>query len=272
MGDGRYLEDGDGESRITVIEIEGALPPARRRRRKPRPAGERQAQGHVPVTVVTVVLPELSFDTTERASEWLGTLSPDSVDDILEEGLAALDRLLATAAAATGRPWVRRYTVDDLLASRIGYATGTGASEGIFSEAVEVDARGGTAAPRRERISRSRPLRRIAAVLRGREPLRTCEVLIPRVASDLDAGRTEAAAAVITPAVRLTISELDGALEDDQGHDADLDELRNLLPGLEEATGGIGTREPVPGRLELQVGEAVAIAERAIRRVRLLDP
>jgi len=255
-----------------VIEIEGALPPARRRRRKPRPAGERRSQGHVPVTVVTVVLPDLPFTTAEQASQWLGTLSEDSVDDILEEGLAALDRLLATAAAASGRPWVRRYVVDDLLAARIGYATGTEAAEGTFSEAVEVDARGGTATPRRERVSRSRPLRRIAAVLRGRESLRTCEILVPRVVNDLDAGRIEAAAAAVTPAVRLTVSELDGLLEDDEGHDADLDELRELLPGLEEATGGIGTESPDLERLEVQVGAAVAIAERAIRRIRLLDP
>lgn len=224
------------------------------------------------MTVVTVILTDQSFSSPEQASGWLGAISEEEVDEVLEEGLAALDRLLATTAAATGRPWVRRYTVDDVLAARIGFADGTKASEGTFNEAVEIDARGGTATPRRERIARSRPLRRIAAVLRGRESLRTCEVLVPRVASDLDAGRTLAAASSITPAVRLTISELDGALENDPEHDADLDELRQMLPALEAATGALDQEDFDLGAFERQARGTLTVAERAIRRVRLLDP
>lgn len=255
-----------------MLEIEGALPPARRRRRRPRPAGERQPPGHVPVTVVTVVFPERSQPSPELASEWLGTLSEEEVDQLLEEGLATLDRLLATAAAATGRPWVRRYSVDDVLAARIGFADGTGAAEGIFAQAVEIDARGGTATPRRERVARSQPLRRIAAVLRGRERQRTCEVLIPRVATDLDAGRTLAAVSSITPAVSLTVSELDGILEGDADHDADLEALRGMLPDLAEATREIDREDLDLLSLEQPTRDALKVAERAIRRVRLLDP
>lgn len=222
--------------------------------------------------MVTVVFPERSQPSPERASEWLGTLSEEEVDQLLEEGLAALDRLLATAAAATGRPWVRRYTVDDVLAARIGFADGTGAAEGIFAQAVEIDARGGTATPRRERVARSQPLRRIAAVLRGRERPRTCEVLIPRVATDLDAGRTLAAVSSITPALSLTVSELDGILEGDADHDADLEALRGMLPDLAEATREIDREDLDLLSLEQRTRDALKVAERAIRRVRLLDP
>lgn len=222
--------------------------------------------------MVTVVFPERSQPSPELASEWLGTLSEEEVDQLLEEGLAALDRLLATAAAATGRPWVRRYSVDDVLAARIGFADGTGAAEGIFAQAVEIDARGGTATPRRERVARSQPLRRIAAVLRGRERQRTCEVLIPRVATDLDAGRTLAAVSSITPAVSLTVSELDGILEGDADHDADLEALRGMLPDLAEATREIDREDLDLLSLEQPTRDALKVAERAIRRVRLLDP
>ena len=95
-------------------------------------------------------------------------------------------------------------------------------------------------------------------------PLRSSSRLFP--------GRTLAAVSSITPAVSLTVSELDGILEGDADHDADLEALRGMLPDLAEATREIDREDLDLLSLEQPTRDALKVAERAIRRVRLLDP
>ncbi len=268
---GRYLERRGEEQRVLVIDTEGALPPARRRRRKPKQAEAARNVPAVAVSTVTIVRASAPFGSENEASEWLaGTTGDEVTAGLLEEALAALDRALAAEAAATGRPYVPQYGVDDIIAARFGYGDGDRVSDGEYLEALEIDARGGTAGPRRERLTRTRPLARIAAMLGERESPAACEFLIPRIRCDLDGGRVMSAALVIEVAVRATIVELDTVLEDTD-HSADLDRLEEMLPELTGLTDAVLTEgRPWPGLAD-SLEEPLAIAERVMRRRRALE-
>ena len=93
---------------------------------------------------------------------------------------------------------------------------------------------------------------------------------MPRVRADLDSGRVVEAAAGIEVAAGLTLTEI-GDLADDEEHRSDTASLEAMMPDLASTTEEIvDRREPWPG-LERQVGDALAIAERMIRRVQVLD-
>jgi hypothetical protein len=213
----------------------------------------------------------LPFDSESGAAAWLAEVETgESTDSLLEEMLASLDRALAAEAAATGRAYVPSVRLGDLLGARIGYADGDRASEGSYLEALEIDARGGTASPRRERLNRTRPLARIAAILGESDRSLACEFLVPRIRSDLSGGRVMSAALALEIAIRATVREMDDVL-DDPGHEADLDRLEELLPDLSRMTDALlSDGEPWPG-LEDSVEEPLALAERVLRRRRVLE-
>ncbi len=94
-------------------------------------------------------------------------------------------------------------------------------------------------------------------------------MLVPRIRLDLETGNLAAALLMIAPAAAATISELEFAVED-EGHEKDLDRLEEILPALEEISGREIEAEPDPAGLET-VEEALALAERVIRRRRILD-
>ena len=223
------------------------------------------------MTTVTVVRASIPFGGETEASEWLtAAAQEEATTELLDEALATLDRALAAEAAATGRPYVPTFGVDDVIGARFGYGDGDRVSDGQSLNAFEIDARGGTAGPRRERLSRTRPLARIAAMLGDRERAAACEFLVPRIRSDLDAGRVMSAALVIEVAVRSTIIELDTVLENPD-HSADLDRLEEMLPELTELTDTVLTEaSPWPG-LAASLEEPLAIAERIMRRRRALE-
>lgn len=220
---------------------------------------------------MTVVFADREMVDVGEAAEWLESLDGEACDSLIGEALGSLDRLLATQAAATGRPYVRAWDDDDALAARVGYADGNQAYGGELEAALSVDVRGGTQTPRRERLSRSAPLRRVAAVLRDREELRASEVLIPRVRADLDAGRVIEAAGVIEVSVALTVRELRDLAEDEE-HRADMAALEAMLPDLALVTEGVVDNDMAWPGLAREVDRALGVAERAIRRIRVLDP
>ncbi len=273
MEKGRYLSRQGEEQQVVVIDTEGALPPARRRRRKAKRVeaqpdrAERRGQHRHRGSGFG------SFQQrSSRLREWLaGATEDEATSELLDQALASLDRALAAEAAATGRPYVPQFGVDDLITARFGYGDGDSVSDGQYLEAFEIDARGGTAGPRRERLNRTRPLARIAAILGDREQAAACEFLIPRIRSDLDGGRVMSAALVIEVAVRATIVELDKVLEGNSDHSADLDRLEEMLPELTELTDAVLTEgRPWPGLAD-SLNQPLAIAERIMRRRRALD-
>jgi len=253
-----------------VIEAEGALPPARRRRRRPRQVSGTDRQPQVAVTTVTMIRAFEPFNSEGEASAWLETLDGEVTDTLLAEMLATLDRALAAEAAATGHAYVQAIRVDDVIGAKIGYGDGDRLSDGLYLEAREIDARGGTASPRRERLTRTRPLARIAAIIGGSDQAHACEFLVPRIRSDLDAGRAMSAALTIEVAVRSTIRELDTVL-DEPDHATDLDRLEQLLPELTELTDAVLAEGRAWPGLAASLEEPLALAERVMRRRRVLE-
>ncbi len=245
-------------------------PPAADAANRAGPTGETR-QPPVAITTVTMIRAFAPFASEGEASGWLGEVAGGgSTDALLAEMLATLDRALAAEAAATGHAYAQAIRVDDAVGARIGYGDGDRVSDGLYLEALEIDARGGTASPRRERLNRTRPLARIAAIIGGSDTADACEFLIPRVRSDLDGGRVASAALTIEVAVRATIRELDTAL-DDSAHAADLDRLEQILPELAELTDAVLTEGQAWPGLDAALEEPLALAERAIRRRRVLE-
>ncbi len=269
LDDGRYLVRSGPAERVLVVETEGALPPPRRRRRRPRKANVSDTPVQVTVSVVTVVLADQPFDSESAAEPWLDRLDDSEfTGDLLEDATRTLDRVRAADAGSSGLPFGTPTGIGSIVAARVGYGEGEQVASGRFLQALEVDARGGTGERRRERLARNGPLARTAAVLGGREQTAACEVLVPRIRLDLSTGNEAAARLMIAAATSATISELEFAVEDED-HEKDLDLLENLLPGLTEVSGRAEEGGVEPGDLE-QVEEALTVAERVIRRRRIL--
>lgn len=271
LDDGRYLIRSGPAERVLVTETEGALPPARRRRRRPRKVTVTDAPVTVSIAVVTVIRADRPFDSETAAATWLDQLEdPDFTGDVLDDAIRTLDRARAADATTAGVPFGTPTGLNDLLAAKIGYGEGELVASGRFTEALDVDARGGTGSKRRERMTRTGTLAQTAAVLGGREELTACEALIPRIRFDLETGNEAAAFLAIAPAAGATIRELEFAVEDD-GHEQDLDRLEELLPSLHEISERAGQVEEDRASDRERLIEALELAERVIRRRRILE-
>jgi len=275
LDDGRYLDRQAEAQRVLIVETENAPPPARRKRRRPRKAKGAPGAADLPLTVVTVVLASDPLGDEREAESWLaGAGGDEATQALLEDALATLERALAAAAATTGRMLGEPPGVDQVVTARIGYGEGERVADGRYLDAIEVDARGGTASPRRERLERVVPLPRIAAILAGREPLLACELMVPRIRADLDAGRVVPAALSIHEAARAALVELEFTVDDPE-HEADLDRLEALLPDLATLPAEVlGEGAPKPGAvgepaIAARVEAALKVAERLIRRFRV---
>lgn len=269
LDDGRYLVRSGPAERVLVTETEGALPPPRRRRRRPRKAVVTEAPVRVTVSVVTVIFADRPLDGEAAAEAWLQKAGdPDLTGELIEDGIRTLDRVRAAEASASGTPFGTPTRITGILASRIGFGDGDQVASGRFLNALDVDARGGAGNKRRERAARTGSLARSAAILGGRARATACEVLIPRIRLDLESGNEAAARLAVATTIAATISELEFILEADD-HEADLDRLEELLPGLREVAER-ATGEPAEGDLE-RVEDALEVAERVIRRRRILD-
>ena len=253
-----------------MIETEGALPPARRKRRRPKQSKRSETPTTVGVTTVTLVRAHEPLGGESEAREWLAGLEDDDfIQSLFDETFGSIDRALAAEAAASGRPYAAAPSLEQVLGAKIGFGDGDHVADGRYTDALEVDARGGTAGPRRERLGRTRPLARIAAILGQKEQAAACEFLVPRVRADLDAGRVLAAGLAIETAARATVVEFDGVL-DDPDHERDLDQLEAMLPDLTRMTDGLLTEGKTWPGLADSLEEPLRVAERIIRRRRIL--
>lgn len=253
-----------------MTETEGALPPPRRRRRRPRKAVVNDSPVTVTVSVVTVIRADQPYESEAEAEAWMNrALDSDFTGEILDDAIAALDRVRAADASASGIAFGTRTTIGSMLTARIGFGEGEQVASGRFLDALEVDARGGSSEKRRERLARTGSTARTASLLGDREPPTACEVMIPRIRLDLDSGNEAAARLAIGPAASATISELEFALEDED-HEKDLDRLEELLPGLLQISEVAADGKSDPTDLK-RVEDALALAERVIRRRRILD-
>lgn len=271
VADGRYvLRDGERE-RVLVVETLGAPPPTGRRRRKPRDAGTDDTPTELPLARATVVRAFEPLTDEAAAERWLEVSSgnEETVDRLLEEGLADLNRALHTQAVASGDPHSHTVALAGAAAARVGFGSGEQLADGLFTEARRVDPGLRPGSRRRQRDDELRPQQRVAAVLGGRERLNACETLLLRARADLDAGRDREAALQLRVGLEALLAELRGALTD-PGHEEDM----AMIDGRRGAVGELANAA-LQGDLDAAQLQALqdiqALCERVIRRRRVLS-
>jgi hypothetical protein len=256
LADGRYLvgEPESGEETVLVLQRLGA--PAlgeRRRRRRPAPAEPDPAA--VAITRATVIRAASPFEERAQAARWLdeSSESEEAIETLADEAIAIFNRALHAQAVAAADPRIRQVSPEEAERVVIGYGSGEETSESRFTDARQVDAGPRTASRRRQREEQLRPQERVSALLRGREQLDACETLLLRARADLDAGRTREAALQLRVGLEALLTELDGAV-DDPDHEKDIATLREQQTSEQQG----------------EIEETLAIAERILRRRRVL--
>jgi hypothetical protein len=270
VADGRYLvRDGEREQ-VLVIETLGAPPPARRRRRRPRDAEIGEPPPELPVARATVVLAFDELDDERAAGAWLQETSGNeaAIDQLVEQGIAELNKALHTQAVASGDPYPQTVTPARAAVIRIGYGSGEALADGGYSAAHQVDPGLGPISRRIQRDEELRPQQRLAAVLGGREQLDTCETLLLRARADLDGGREREAALQLRVGLEALLVELRDALSD-SGHQEDMATLEDRRHEAGELANTALRGDIDPKHLH-SLGELLAVAERVLRRRRVL--
>ncbi len=199
------------------------------------------------------------FDDEEEAARWLEEAceAEDTVDVLVDEGLALLNRALHAQAVASANPSspqrARR------RAGPSGSRSATAAARRPRSAASATPARSTSArgaSRRRRREEDLRPQERVAAVLGGRERADACETLLLRARADLDAGREREAALQLRVGLEALLVELRGALAD-PGHEEDI----GALSGAEREVGE-AANAALQGELSAGAGRQVRGAAR----------
>lgn len=253
-----------------MIQTLGAPRPPSRRRRRARAADPAADPKPLPLARATAIRAFAPFEAPERAEAWLegATEAEDTADVLVTEGIALLNRALHAQAVAAADPHAHELTPERAVAVRIGYGSGEQTADGLYTTAREVDVWASGASRRRRRQEDLSPQERVAAVLGGRERVDVCETLLLRARADLDAGREREAALQLRVGVEALLAELRGALAD-PGHEEDLGTLQERRHEVGEAA-----NQALEGDLDADrataVGELLAIAERVLRRRRVL--
>jgi hypothetical protein len=195
------------------------------------------------------------YEERTQAARWLDESSEDeeAVEALTNEAIAVLNRALHAQAVAAADPYGRQLTPEQAERVLLGYGSGEETADGRFTDARQVDLTPRAASRRRRREEELRPQERVAAVLRGRDPLDACETLLLRARADLGAGREREAELQLRVGLEALLGELDGAV-DDPGHEQDMATLRKHQAADQE----------------LLIEETLAICERVLRRRRVL--
>jgi hypothetical protein len=273
LADGRYLARADGpegEESVLVLHQVGAPPAAGRRRRRPRRVDADDEPGALALTRATAIRAFAPLSDEGEAARWLDEAceAEDTVDVLVDEGLALLNRALHAQAVAAASPRAKSELAAE-AAERIlvGYGSGEEVAASRFRDARVVDV-APRASRRRQREEELRPQERVAAVLGGREQLDACETLLLRARADLDAGRDREAALQLRVGLEALLAELQGALSD-PGHEEDLRTL-NERKAEAGAAANAALRGGLSSEQRTQVEDLVKVCERVLRRRRVL--
>ncbi len=271
MADGRYLarREKDGGESVLVVQTIAAAPRPARRRRRPKDSEAAAPPTELPLARATAIRAFEPYESPEEAAAWLAraTANEDTIDAAVDTGVGLLNDALHAQAVAAADPYVTTLSPERAVAVRLGYGSGDQIADGAFREAREVDV-SAARSPRRRRQEELRPQERVAAVLRGREQFAACEPLLLRARADLDAGRRREATLQLRIGIDTMLAELPEAL-DDEDHRGDigaLEERRDAIGAAAEQA----LREELTAETEASVREALEIAERVLRRRRVL--
>jgi len=273
LADGRYLArnlDADEQESVLVLLGVGAPQAPGRRRRRGREVEPGTEPRALTLTRVTTIRAFAPFEDPAAAARWLDEAceAEDTVEVLVAEGLALLNRALYAQAVATANP----SSQGELSAERaervlLGFGSGEEVADSRFTEAREVDAQP-RASRRRRREEELRPQERVGAVLRGRERFDACETLLLRARADLDAGRQREAALQLRVGLEALLAELKGALAD-PGHEEDMGALNERRTEAGDAANAALRGDLDPAQ-QAQLQELLEICERILRRRRIL--
>lgn len=271
LADGRYLaRDSAEQESVLVLQQTEAPRASGRRRRRPREVEAGATPAALTLTRVTAIRAFAPFEDPGAAARWLDEAleAEDTIEVLVDEGLALLNRALHAQAVASANPH-SKVELEPEAAERvlIGFGSGEEVADSRFTQAREVDT-----TPRSSRRLRReeelRPQERVAAVLRGREQLDASETLLLRARADLDAGRTREAALQLRVGLEALLVELKDALADPD-HEQDMATL-----SARRAEAGDAANAALQGDLSdqqhTQIQELLQLSERVLRRRRIL--
>jgi hypothetical protein len=273
VADGRYLARERGESEaqsVLVVETLGAPPPPGRRRRRTSEADPDAAIPTLPLARVTAIRAYEPFDSPQEAAAWLaGAVAEESsIDAVVAEGIALLNRALHAQAAASADPRGAELSAERAVRVRLGHGSGDQVASGRFAEARDVDVRTPGGSRRRRREEEISPQERVAAVLGRRERIDSCETLLLRARADLDSDRPREAALQLRVGLEALLVELAGALVD-AGHEEDMAALTARRAEAGDAA-NVALRGDLTPEHERNVRELLETSERVLRRRRIL--
>lgn len=254
---------------MLVLQRVGA-PAGSRRRRRPRRVEAGDEPAALTLTRATAIRAFAPLADDAEAAHWLDEAceAEDTVDVLVDDGLALLNRALHAQAVASASPRAQsELSAEAAERILVGYGSGEEVAAGRFRDARAVDV-GGRTSRRRQREEELRPQERVAALLGGREHLDACETLLLRARADLDAGRNREAALQLRVGLEALLVELKGALSD-PGHEEDMGLLSER-----KAEAGAAANAALQGELSeeqrRQVEELLKVSERVLRRRRVL--
>lgn len=273
LADGRYLArspDADAQESVLVLQRVGAPQASGRRRRRAREAEPGAEPRPLTLTRATAIRAFAPFPEAEEAAQWLDQAceAEDTVEVLVDEGLALLNHALHAQAIASANPYSKaELEAEGMERVLIGFGTGEEVADSRFTEAREIDTRPRDSR-RRRREEELQPQERVGAVLRGREQLDACETLLLRARADLAAGRPREAALQLRVGLEALLVELKDALAD-PGHEEDmatLTERKNQAGAAANSAlqGGLTDQQ------RTQVEELLKLCERVLRRRRVL--
>ncbi|MGE5335934.1 MAG: hypothetical protein ACM3JL_00750 [Nitrososphaerota archaeon] len=282
LADGRYLAgSGGGEARgatggeeewVLVVKTVGApAAPERRRRRRNRSPEPDAEPRPLPLTRVMAIRASAPLADPAEAARWLDGVcrEEDAVATLAAAAIAPLNRALHAHAVAAEDPYGRELSPLHTERVLIGYGSGEETAHGRFADARLVDLTPRASSRHHRRDEELRPQERVAAVLRGREQLDTCETLLLRARADLNAGRDREAALQLSAGLDALLAELKGAV-DDPGHEKDMTTLGERRSQATTAAGA-ATKGNLGTDQRAQIEDLLSIAQRVLRRRRVLS-
>jgi hypothetical protein len=203
------------------------------KRRVPTPS-------QVPVTTATIVSAQpLPDEAAARA--WLGRLDPG---EETQGAFVSLNKLLAAHRIAAADPYTHEVAPGQALAIRAGFGVGEQVAEGRWLQTRELPLPRPGRWRRGRRATVLRSQERLARLLSSRRGALLCEEFALRARLDLDNGRLAHAASELERGLAAALVELKG--EPGQGLVSRLDELRELLPGVQEVAAQLLAPAPAP--------------------------
>lgn len=193
---------------ISVVGAAAATAPRQKLRRRAKEAGVADAPADVPLLLATFIRGTEPLEASVADARLLQIAEDDDAQQAwVADGLAVLNRAIRAYRAGSRDPYVTEVAQRDARVTRIGYGTTESLPDGRFTRAALLPPPIGVKPTREERLQ---PAETTADVLAGRTAVLEGEDLLLRAYTDLDHGRTRAAALQVRAAVHLLELEFAG--------------------------------------------------------------